>query len=98
MAHSSRANAQELLKEGKVFVNGERVTELGTKINPEINRELINKIYKEGKESFVIFILEMKFIEGLNFFNGQIKDEEIIAYFKKNTWKLKSMNKHIWFI
>ena len=54
------------------------------KKNPEINRELINKIYKEGKESFVIFILEMKFIEGLNFFNGLIKDEQIINYFKNN--------------
>ena len=54
------------------------------KKNPEINRELINKIYKEGKESFVIFILEMKFIEGLNFFNGLIQDEQIINYFKNN--------------
>ena len=54
------------------------------KKNPEINRELINKIYKEGKESFVIFILEMKFIEGMNFFNGLIKDEQIINYFKNN--------------
>ena len=54
------------------------------KKNPEINRELINKIYKEGKESFVIFILEMKFIEGMNFFNGLIQDEQIINYFKNN--------------
>ena len=54
------------------------------KKKPEINRELINKIYKEGKESFVIFILEMKFIEGMNFFNGLIKDEQIINYFKNN--------------
>ena len=61
-----------------------KISDKYKKINPEINRELINKIYKEGKEDFVMFILEMNFLDGLNFFNGQIKDEEIITYFKKN--------------
>ena len=51
----------------------------------EHNKKLIDKIYNEGKQVFVIFILEMTFLEGLNYFNGQITDESIINYFKKNT-------------
>ena len=52
--------------------------------NPNNNKELIDKIYEEKNQDFVIFILEMTFSEGLNFFNGLIPDENIIEYFKKN--------------
>jgi hypothetical protein len=48
------------------------------------NKVLIEQIYKEKKQKFVIFILEMTFQQGLNFFNGQILDEQIIPYFKNN--------------
>ena len=54
------------------------------KINPNTNKILIDQIYKEGKQYFLIFILEMTFLEGLNYFNGQIPDETIIKYFKDN--------------
>ena len=47
------------------------------------NKQLIDKIYKEGNQIFVIFILEMTFLEGLNFFNGQIPDQDIISFFKQ---------------
>ena len=53
-------------------------------ISPDNNKILINQIYTEKNQYFVIFILEMTFQEGLNYFNGQIQDEQIIAYFKKN--------------
>ena len=53
-------------------------------ISPDNNKILINQIYTEKNQYFVKFILEMTFQEGLNYFNGQIKDEQIIAYFKKN--------------
>ena len=53
-------------------------------INPDNNKILIDQIYKEKNQYFVIFILEMTFQEALNYFNGQIQDEQIIAYFKKN--------------
>ena len=53
-------------------------------ISPDNNKILINQIYTEKNQYFVIFILEMTFQQGLNYFNGQIQDEQIIAYFKKN--------------
>ena len=53
-------------------------------VHPDNNKILIDEIYKETKQYFVIFILEMTFQEGLNYFNGQIQDEQVIIYFKKN--------------
>ena len=53
-------------------------------ISPDNNKILINQIYTEKNQYFVIFILEMTFQEGLNYFNGQIQDEQVIIYFKKN--------------
>lgn len=54
------------------------------KSDKDHNKNLVDKIYSENDQPFVIFILEMTFIEGLNFFNGQITDEYIINYFKNN--------------
>lgn len=41
----SRRNAEKLILDGKVSINGKVVTELGTKINPELD-----KVVCEGKE------------------------------------------------
>ncbi len=41
---ASRRKAEELIQKGLVFVNGERVTELGTKVSPK------DKIEVDGKE------------------------------------------------
>ncbi len=54
------------------------------KKDKDSNKNLIDQIYKEGKEYFIIFILEMKFLDGLDYFSGQISDEKIINYFKNN--------------
>lgn len=54
------------------------------KYNPDNNKILIDKIYADGTQSFIIFILEMTFSEGLNYFNGQIPDSTIVSYFKNN--------------
>ena len=51
------------------------------------NKELIDNIYKENeqnmqnKQPFVIYILELKFIDALNYFSGQISDEKIKSFF-----------------
>lgn len=42
---ASRRKAEELIKNGKISVNGKVVTELGTKINPKVDKVLYN-----GKE------------------------------------------------
>ena len=41
----SRRNAEKLILDGKVSINGKVVTELGTKITPELD-----KVTCEGKE------------------------------------------------
>lgn len=48
------------------------------------NKDLIEKIYKEKNQHFIIYILDMTFLDCLNYFTGQITDESIIAYFKSN--------------
>ena len=54
------------------------------KISPTSNKDLIDIIYKEKKQPFVIYILELTFLEGLNYFNGQISDEKVKSFFEKN--------------
>ena len=46
------------------------------------NRDLIDKIYKENNQPFVMYILELTFLQTLNFCNGQITDEIIIEDLK----------------
>ena len=41
----SRRKAEELILNGEIFVNGKLVTELGTKIKPDID-----KVFYKGKE------------------------------------------------
>ena len=55
-----------------------------TNVKLDANKKLIDKIYQDNNQHFVIFILEMTFLDGLNYFNGQITDDQIINYFKNN--------------
>lgn len=48
----------------------------------DINKILIDKILKENKQDFVIYILNMTFEDLLNYYNGIITDETIINHFK----------------
>lgn len=52
----SRRKAEEYITKGKVFVNGEKITELGTKIND--SDEVIvdgNSLSKEDKEYYILY-------------------------------------------
>lgn len=40
---ASRRKCEELISEGKIKVNGETVTELGTKINPQTDKIEYNR-------------------------------------------------------
>ena len=52
------------------------------KLSGTNNKDLVEKIYKENNQPFVIYILDMTFLDGLNYFNGQISDENIFNHFK----------------
>ena len=47
------------------------------------NKELIEEIYKTNKQIFIIYILNLKFIEGIHIFNGQTSYEQIKDCLKK---------------
>ena len=51
---------------------------------PDNNKKLIKIIYKDNKQPFIRYILELTFLEGLNYFNGEISDETVKSYFNEN--------------
>jgi hypothetical protein len=55
------------------------------RINKDFNQKLIAEIYNENKQIYVIFILDLTFIEALHIFNGQKR----IADFE---YKIKQRN------
>ena len=52
-----------------------KISKKYTKKNTDENKQLIEEIYEENYQKYVIFILELKFTDILNFFNGQDNGE-----------------------
>ena len=52
-----------------------------SKIQKDENKKLIHKIYEENNQPFVIYLLELTFIEALKYFNGQAHGEECKKHF-----------------
>ena len=65
------------------------------KIDNEENRKLIQDIYQKQNQFFIIFILELKFIEAFNFFNGQNNLEDYKKFFLEKNIKEDIINKFI---
>lgn len=59
------------------------------------NMELIEDIYKNQNQRFTLFILELKFIEALNYFNGQNNENDIKIFFLKNNFDIDIINQFI---
>lgn len=78
---ASRRKCEELISMGKVEVNGKVVTELGTKINPDIDKVTYNGKIVENKEEKV-YILLNKPIGYVTTSNDQFNREKVLDLVK----------------
>ena len=78
---ASRRKCEELISVGKVEVNGKIVTELGTKINPDIDKVTYNGEIVENKEEKV-YILLNKPIGYVTTSNDQFNREKVLDLVK----------------
>ena len=54
---ASRRKCEELIVQGKISVNGKIITELGTKINPEMDKIVYDGKQIENKTEQFVYIL-----------------------------------------
>ena len=59
------------------------------------NQKLIEDIYKYKNQPFTLFILELKFIEALNYFNGQNNEDDLKIFLFKNNFDKDIINQFI---
>ena len=55
LGYCSRRKAEELIISGKVYVNGKKITELGTKVNPSDTIRVNNEILVYQEKEYYIF-------------------------------------------
>ena len=76
---ASRRKSEELIQQGKVKVNGNIITELGTKINPEVDIvEYESKILNKNENDKKIYILLNKLAFKFRVFPNQSSDARFI--------------------
>jgi hypothetical protein len=63
------------LKFKHIFYN--KISTKYSKNNTNYNKELIDEIYEKNNQTFILFILELTFIEAFNYFNGQISGDNL---------------------
>ena len=59
------------------------------------NEILINDIYKYKNQPFTLFILELRFIEALNYFNGQNNEDDLKIFLSRNNFDKDIINQFI---
>ena len=59
------------------------------------NQILINDIYKYKNQPFTLFILELRFIEALNYFNGQNNEDDLKILLSRNNFDKDIINQFI---
>ena len=57
LGYCSRRKAEELISTGKVYVNGKKVTELGTKVNPNDEIRIGNEILERQEKKYYMFYI-----------------------------------------
>lgn len=80
---ASRRKCEELILEGKVFVNGNTVTELGTKVNPDTDEVIYNGKKVELPEEKHVYILLNKPIGYVTTANDQFGRDTVLDLVKK---------------
>ena len=59
------------------------------------NQILIEDIYKYKNQPFTLFILELRFIEALNYFNGQNNEDDLKILLSRNIFDKDIINQFI---
>ena len=59
------------------------------------NQILIEDIYKYKNQPFTLFILELRFIEALNYFNGQNNEDDLKIFLSRNNFDKDIINQFI---
>ncbi len=79
---ASRRRCEELITQGKVKVNGKIVTELGTKINPDMDEVIYNGKKIENKTNNFVYILLNKPIGVITTAKDQFGRESVLDLVK----------------
>ena len=85
----------ELMKTPFKNIFSKEISERFTKFGKDYNKLLINEIYVKNKQYFVIFILDLTFIDVLNIFNGETTINDFRELLKKKN--IEEENKIIQF-
>ena len=83
---ASRRKAEELITEGKVQVNGRKVTELGVKINPQKDKVKVNgKLLAQEKPVYYLLNKPKGVITSVSDPQGR---ETVLDYIKNETKRI----------